>query len=95
MKKHLLISAALLCACVTAFFFTGCNERSNDDISLETLFDNPPQEAKPLMIWQWMDGVVTKEGITADLEAYKAAGIGGVQPCHRNSQLARVDDSCH
>lgn len=79
MKKHLLISAALLCACVTAFFCIGCSERSNDDISLETLFDNPPQEAKPLMIWQWMDGVVTKEGITADLEAYKAAGIGGVQ----------------
>lgn len=31
------------------------------------------------MIWQWMDGMVTREGITADLEAYKAAGIGGVQ----------------
>lgn len=31
------------------------------------------------MIWQWMDGLVTKEGITRDLEAYQKAGIGGVQ----------------
>ena len=47
--------------------------------SLEETFRTPPEEAKPLMIWQWMDGMVTREGITADLEAYKAAGIGGVQ----------------
>ena len=31
------------------------------------------------MIWQWMDGMISKEGITADLEAYQQAGIGGVQ----------------
>jgi len=47
--------------------------------SLESLFLTPPEEAKPIMIWQWMDGVVSKDGITADLEAYKEAGIGGVQ----------------
>ena len=47
--------------------------------SLEDVFKNPPADAKPLMIWQWMDGLVSKEGITADLEAYQKAGIGGVQ----------------
>ena len=47
--------------------------------SLEADFRIPPSESKPIMIWQWMDGLVTKEGITADLEAYKEAGIGGVQ----------------
>lgn len=31
------------------------------------------------MIWQWMNGFVSKEGITADLEAFKKAGLGGVQ----------------
>lgn len=46
---------------------------------LKAAFQNPPDEAKPIMIWQWMDGLVSKEGITADLEAYTAAGIGGVQ----------------
>lgn len=46
---------------------------------LELAFACPPQEARPLMIWQWMDGVVSARGITADLEAYRRAGIGGVQ----------------
>ena len=44
--------------------------------TLDEVFQNPPQEARPLMIWQWMDGVVSSEGITADLEAYREAGIG-------------------
>ncbi len=47
--------------------------------TLEDIFRNPTDDAKPIMIWQWMDGLVSKEGITADLEAYAAAGIGGVQ----------------
>ena len=47
--------------------------------TLEEAFRNPPREARAMMIWQWMDGCVTREGITADLEAYKAAGLGGVQ----------------
>ena len=46
---------------------------------LQEAFANPPQEAKPVIIWQWMDGWVTKEGITADLEAFAAAGLAGVQ----------------
>ena len=46
---------------------------------LDSLFVNPPQEARALMIWQWMDGLITREGITADLEAYREAGLGGVQ----------------
>ena len=47
--------------------------------TMEDAFRTPPAEAKPIMIWQWMDGLVSQEGITADLEAYKTAGIGGVQ----------------
>lgn len=47
--------------------------------SLDEAFLHPAQEAKPIMIWQWMDGLVSKEGITADLEAYREAGLGGVQ----------------
>ena len=42
-------------------------------------FLNPTDENRPLIIWQWMDGLVTKEGITKDLEAFKAAGLAGVQ----------------
>lgn len=47
--------------------------------TIEDAFLNPPIEAKPIMIWQWMDGLISREGITADLEAYRKAGIGGVQ----------------
>ncbi len=42
-------------------------------------FVNPPASARPHTWWHWMDGNVTKEGITADLEAMKQAGIGGAQ----------------
>jgi hypothetical protein len=35
------------------------------------------QSAKPWVFWYWMQASVSKEGIRADLEAMKAAGIGG------------------
>ena len=46
---------------------------------LEQDFLNPKNEHKSIIIWQWMDGLVTREGITADLEAFKEAGLAGVQ----------------
>ena len=33
--------------------------------------------AKSWVFWYWMHGAVSPEGITADLEAMKHAGIGG------------------
>ena len=33
----------------------------------------------PYILWQWMNGCVTKEGITSDLEAFKKVGIKNVQ----------------
>ena len=45
---------------------------------LERLFMSPPHSAKPWVYWINMDGHFTKEGITADLESMKAAGIGGM-----------------
>src|SRR3982750_871684 len=49
---------------------------------LEAGFLNPPASARPHTWWHWMDGNITKEGITADLEAMKKAGIGGAQMFH-------------
>ncbi len=46
---------------------------------LEAGFKNPPASAKPHTWWHWMNGNVTKAGITADLEAMKKIGIGGAQ----------------
>lgn len=36
-------------------------------------------DCTPYVLWQWMNGCVTKEGITYDLEAFKEAGIKDVQ----------------
>ena len=44
---------------------------------LETGFRNPPDSAKPQTWWHWMNGNITKTGITADLEAMKGIGLGG------------------
>jgi len=45
--------------------------------TLAQRFLNPPASAKPWVFWYWMQAAVSKEGITADLEAMKEAGIGG------------------
>ena len=38
---------------------------------LREQFQNPSDEAKPWTFWYWMFGAVSKEGITADLEAMR------------------------
>jgi hypothetical protein len=62
--KTIAVSACLAGAVVAA-----------DD--LEKRFLRPPDEARPLTWWHWLDGNITKEGITADWEAIKRAGLGG------------------
>lgn len=42
-------------------------------------FRNPPRSAQPHTWWHWVNGNVTKEGITADLEAMKRVGVAGAQ----------------
>ncbi len=46
---------------------------------LESAFEHPPAEARPHTWWHWMNGNVSREGITADLEAMKQIGLGGAQ----------------
>lgn len=45
--------------------------------AVEAGFRNPPASAKAQVWWHWMAGNVTREGITADLEAMAEVGIGG------------------
>src|SRR5450756_2095279 len=69
LPRAFLASAWLLCLILTA------SAASTD--SLETGFLNPPDSARPQTWWHWMNGNITKEGITADLEAMKQIGLGG------------------
>ncbi|HTL56949.1 MAG TPA: glycosyl hydrolase [Candidatus Limnocylindrales bacterium] len=45
--------------------------------SLTENFAHPPASARPWVNWFWVDGNITREGITADLEAMQRVGIGG------------------
>ena len=54
-----------------------CPADAQQPRSLRDQFQNPSDEAKPWTFWYWMYGAVSKEGITADLEAMKHAGLGG------------------
>jgi len=45
---------------------------------LERNFSHPPPSARPWIFWFWLNGNVTSNGITADLEAMQRVGIGGV-----------------
>lgn len=46
--------------------------------TLEEGFRQPPAWARPWVYWFWLNGNITAEGITADLEALKRVGVGGV-----------------
>jgi len=46
--------------------------------SLEQSFQSPPDTAKPWVFWFWINGNISHEGITTDLESMKRVGIGGV-----------------
>lgn len=47
------------------------------EVDLAAIFDQPPAAARPWVFWYWMHAAASREGITADLEAMREAGIGG------------------
>jgi hypothetical protein len=76
-------SAVLWCLAFTAF------AAPNDTDSLQSGFLNPPESARPHTWWQWMNGNITKEGITADLEAMKQIGLGGATVVNLDCSIPR------
>ncbi len=66
--------------------FVGLSSISAQD-KLVTEFAAPPDASRPHTWWHWMNGNISKEGITADLEAMKRVGIRGVT-------LFNVDQQC-
>ena len=51
---------------------------TNVSDGLTARFDNPPQAARPWCYWWWINGHVDRQTITADLEAMKRLGFGGL-----------------
>jgi hypothetical protein len=67
------------------FLFGSCtfsNKQKNDkDFSLDQIkksFTNPPDAVRPGVYWYFMDGNLSRQEMTADLESMKKAGIGNV-----------------
>ena len=52
-----------------------CAAEVND---LESEFRNPPDSAQPGVYWYFMDGNLSREGMTADLELMKEVGLGNL-----------------
>lgn len=50
-----------------------------EERTLEEAFRHPPGSARPKTWWHWMNGNVSAEGITHDLEAMHRVGIAGFQ----------------
>ena len=52
--------------------------QADSAVGLPRDFSRPPAAARPWVYWFWLNSNITRQGITADLEAMKSAGIGGV-----------------
>ena len=42
-------------------------------------FKNPGNQARPRAYWNWLNGSVTLDGLTRDLEEAKDKGLGGLE----------------
>jgi hypothetical protein len=56
-------------------FALGCLMLECDAGDPESAFRDPPEQAKPGVLWMWMGSNLSKEGATRDLEALKDAGF--------------------
>ncbi len=62
---------------ISIFVLNIFTETANGSSDLKKSFISPPDSSRPHVLWQWMGGMVSREGITKDLEAMAAQGIGG------------------
>lgn len=72
--RSLRLSITISICCV---LLGGLNVSAQTNDKLKEAFLHPPELAKPWTYWYWMYGAVTREGITADLQAMKNEGIEG------------------
>jgi hypothetical protein len=66
--KHTFSKTSLL-AVVAMLLMMGCKDKLAEE------FANPPDSQRVGCYWYWIDDVITKEGVIADLQSMKKAGI--------------------
>ena len=70
--------ATVLCSLGLGAIVSGTSAAPAAEDQLSARFLHPPASAKPWVYWFVMDGNLGREGITADMEAMKRVGIGGL-----------------
>ncbi|WP_221408988.1 glycosyl hydrolase [Ohtaekwangia koreensis] len=73
LRLHMVRSCALLL--LIAMYTSACK---NAEVS-KPAWPTITQETKPWSRWWWEGSALTKEGITAEMETYKKAGLGGLE----------------
>ena len=68
----------ILFICLLSFVLSGVRLSGEETDFLKNSFVAPPDSAKPRVYWWWLFNRVDKEGITRDLEQFRAKGISGV-----------------
>ncbi len=76
MNHRKLLTWAFSAAIVLGALAPAAMSAEADDLAPQ--FAKPPDSARPWVYWFWLNSNITREGITADLEAMKRVGIGGV-----------------
>src|ERR1035437_7841099 len=78
MKNKLLIFFAINLIFVMEGFQSKPTDIKPKTEQLKKSFLNPPDTVRPGVYWYFMDGNLSREAITGDLESMKKAGIGNV-----------------
>jgi hypothetical protein len=87
-KRNNLQPLALLFLLInTSFFVNATNPNDNT-----AKYFSEANGSSPYILWQWMNGCVTKEGISYDLEAFKRVGIKNVQQFLVGGSEADIND---
>src|SRR5215212_840567 len=76
-KRTLKIISTSLCILFILLETVSAQTKSISRAELKKQFLSPPASASPWVFWYWNQASVSREGITADLEAMKQSGIGG------------------
>ncbi len=71
-----IIGTSVLLCMVFGLSLSSCL-RPEKSVKAGMQFEPTPEDAKVWTFWHWVHGAVSKEGITADLEAMKSQGVGG------------------
>ncbi|MFC2141546.1 glycosyl hydrolase [Acidobacteriota bacterium] len=62
-----------------ALILAGCRGTETRNGELAAGFKNPGRQARPRAYWNWLNGAVTLEGLTRDLEEAKDKGLIGLE----------------